>query len=121
MKILSCRIHGSGGVQVKWCQKRISSFDCNCSQKINNEVPFLCLHAAALIKRRVQKCPGDMISQLAPLTNILMDLNEEQLREVLFEVASWDTSGKDLFDFDLGFDDPIEVTFFFACEAADFF
>jgi len=104
----SCRIHGSGGVQVKWCQKRISSFDCNCSQKINNEVPFLCLHAAALIKRRVQKCPGDMISQLAPLTNILMDLNEEQLREVLFEVASWDTSGKDLFDFDLGFDDPIE-------------
>lgn len=54
-----------------------------------------------------------MISQLAPLTNILMDLNEEQLREVLFEVASWDTSGKDLFDFDLGFDDPIEVTFCF--------
>ena len=61
-----------------------------------------------------------MISQLAPLTNILMDLNEEQLREVLFEVASWDTSGKDLFDFDLGFDDPIEVTIF-ASEATDFF
>jgi len=50
-----------------------------------------------------------MIEQLKPLTNILMDLTEEQLREVLLEVASWDTSGKDLFDFDLGFEDPIEV------------
>jgi hypothetical protein len=52
-----------------------------------------------------------MIKQLAPLSNILMGLSEIQLREVLLEVASWDTSGKDLFDFDFGFDDPIEVKF----------
>lgn len=93
---------------MKWCQKRITSFDCNCDAKYQTS-PYLCFHASELLKRRVEKCPGDMIKQLAPLTNILMDLSEEQLREVLLEVASWDTSGKDLFDFDLGFEDPIEV------------
>lgn len=100
-------MHGSGAVQVKWSQKRVTGFSCSCTHE-NSTYFFMCYHASKLLLRRVEKCPDSMISQLAPLTNILMNLSEEELREVLLEVASWDISGKDLFDFDFGFEDPID-------------
>ena len=37
-----------------------------------------------------------------------MNLNVEQLREVLLEIVSWDSSGKDIFDCDYLFSDPIK-------------
>merc|ERR1712154_412245 len=42
-----------------------------------------------------------------PLSNILMNLNVKQLREILIEIISWDATGKDIFDTDYLFQDPI--------------
>ena len=44
-----------------------------------------------------------------PLSNILMDLDVRQLREILIEIISWDATGKDIFDTDYLFQDPIKV------------
>ncbi len=50
-------------------------------------------------------------SQLAPLTNILMDLSVHELEETLLTVTQWELSGKDIFDLDFDIIDPIEVYF----------
>ena len=55
--------------------------------------------------RRIRTTPDFVKSP--PLSNILMNLNVEQLQEVLIEIVSWDSSGKDIFDCDYLFDDPI--------------
>ena len=55
--------------------------------------------------RRIQTTPDFVKSP--PLSNILMNLNVDQLREVLIEIVSWDSSGKDIFDCDYLFTDPI--------------
>ena len=44
-----------------------------------------------------------------PLSNILMNLDVRQLREILIEIISWDATGKDIFDTDYLFQDPIKV------------
>ena len=44
-----------------------------------------------------------------PLSNILMNLDVKQLREILIEIISWDATGKDIFDTDYLFQDPIKV------------
>jgi hypothetical protein len=43
-----------------------------------------------------------------PLSSILMSLDISQLRQILFDIISWDTTGKDIFNSQNIFDDPIE-------------
>ncbi|CAG5094108.1 Oidioi.mRNA.OKI2018_I69.XSR.g13253.t1.cds [Oikopleura dioica] len=102
----SCRVHGSGTVSVKWSQRRVTSFSCHCTP--SQSFLFMCPHAAMLLKRRIQKCPYSVDNQLAPLTNILMNLSVSQLQETLLEVTQWEISGKDIFDLNFDIDDPIE-------------
>jgi len=101
-----CRIHGSGTVSVKWSQRRVTSFSCHCTP--NEEYLFMCNHAVMLLKRRIKNCPYSIENQLAPLTNILMDLSVHELEETLLTVTQWELSGKDIFDLDFDNVDPIE-------------
>lgn len=101
-----CRIHGSGTVSVKWSQRRVTSFSCHCTP--NEDYLFMCHHAVMLLKRRIKNCPYSIENQLAPLTNILMDLSVHELEETLLTVTQWELSGKDIFDLDFDIIDPIE-------------
>jgi len=101
-----CRIHGSGTVSVKWSQRRVTSFSCHCTP--NEHYLFMCRHAVMLLKRRIKNCPYSIENQLAPLTNILMDLSVHELEETLLTVTQWELSGKDIFDLDFDVVDPIE-------------
>ena len=58
------------------------------------------------MSRRIRTTPDFVKSP--PLSNILMNLSVAQLREVLIEIVSWDSSGKDIFDCDYLFSDPIK-------------
>lgn len=114
----SCSHHGCGCVRVHWAQRKITHYECNCTESDRfeylknltrqNKLPkslFYCRHVAQIMLRRIQTTPDFVKSP--PLSNILMNLNVDQLREVLIEIVSWDSSGKDIFDCDYLFTDPI--------------
>ena len=56
--------------------------------------------------KRIKTMP---VNVSPPLSNILMNLDVKQLREILIEIISWDATGKDIFDTDYLFQDPIKV------------
>ena len=65
-------------------------------------------HASLLMQKRIKTTP-QYVSP--PLSNILMSLEVPRLREILFEIISWDTTGKDIFNAENIFQDPIDVRF----------
>ena len=57
-------------------------------------------------KKRIRNWPKQNIAP--PVSNILMNLKVPQLREILLEIINWDATGRDIFDTDYLFTDPIK-------------
>ena len=100
----TCAVHGCGLVRAHWAQKKLTSFQCNCPESATSL--YFCRHVLLIMLRRINTTPDFIKSP--PISNILMNLNLEQLQEVLVEIVSWDTSGKDIFDCDYMFRNPVK-------------